>query len=266
MIGLSATPEEKDGPYHKILSYQIGDILDVEKIENYSITDNKFYSNVDIIKYEGPDEFTQLHINEKTGLLNAISTISDLVSDPFRNRLIVQEIYKLFQRKLNIFVFSDRRQHLIDLYELFQTYLQEQICNSSDFKISDIIQNIQIPEVNELQEKYQILYGGSSLDDINNAINKSKVIFTTYQYSSTGVSIIKMNALVLSTPRRSNMEQILGRIFRLGGREEIRRHIIDIVDIKTGLKNQSYSRKKIYESLKYDIAERCIHFNKVTSF
>ncbi len=69
---------------------------------------------------------------------------------------------------------------------------------------------------------------------------------TTYQYSGTGVSINKMNAIILATPRKSNMKQIMGRIFRLKSDASITRDIIDIVDNRICLKSQYYTRKKTY--------------------
>jgi hypothetical protein len=62
-----------------------------------------------------------------------------------------------------------------------------------------------------------------------------------------------MNSLILATPRKSNMTQILGRIYRLSSDATIKRHIIDIVDNKTCLKSQYYHRKKTYMELDSEI-------------
>jgi superfamily II DNA or RNA helicase len=91
--------------------------------------------------------------------------------------------------------------------------------------------------------------GGSTENDIQQAKNTGRIIMTTYSYSGTGVSINKMDALILATPRKSNMTQILGRIFRLKGNVDITRNIIDIVDTKICLKSQFYTRKKTYENV-----------------
>ena len=89
--------------------------------------------------------------------------------------------------------------------------------------------------------------GGSSSQTIEDAKTYGRLILTTYQYSSTGVSIVKMNSLVLATPRRNGLEQIIGRIYRLSGDQNIERVIVDIVDNRTCLKSQFYDRKKIYD-------------------
>jgi superfamily II DNA or RNA helicase len=221
MLGLSATPDERLDGFDTVARYHLGDIIDVENIEDYNKEDIKFTSNVKIIKYNGPDEFAQVVINEKNNMINVPAMISNFIIDEHRNSLIVNETIKLLGNNHNIFIFSDRRSHLQILSEL----LVDKV--NTDHKI--------------------ILYGGSTDDDIELAQKNSKIILTTYQYSSTGVSISKMDALILSTPRRNNMTQIIGRIFRLNKETQGNlRSIIDIVDNKNPLKFQFNSRKSAY--------------------
>ena len=92
------------------------------------------------------------------------------------------------------------------------------------------------------------------------AKEKKTVILSTYQYMATGTSIPKMNCLILATPRKSKIRQIVGRIFRLGSDYDITRQIIDIVDFKTGLKNQWYGRAKYYNEQKYSIEVRKVSY------
>jgi superfamily II DNA or RNA helicase len=229
MLGLTATPNERIDTFDKISHMNIGDVLDVEQIENYIKNDVIFESTINVIKYNGPEIYTQVEINPRNNMMNVPHIINQLIEDEYRNQLIIDNIIKLSKEKLNIFIFSERRNHLLTLYDL----LSEQIENECE---------ISIPE----EDKSIVLYGGSSNDDINEAKHHSNVIFTTYQYSSTGVSIVKMNALILATPRKSNSTQIIGRVFRLGAGQDVHRRIIDIVDNKIPLKYQFYQRKKTY--------------------
>ena len=75
------------------------------------------------------------------------------------------------------------------------------------------------------------------------------MIFTTYGYMGTGKSIPKMDTILLLTPRRSGIEQIIGSIFR-PGKNKNERLVVDIIDWKINLKNQWYERKHIYEKQK----------------
>ena len=237
ILGLSATPNERIDGFDKLVKFHIGDIINADDIENYKQNQNNFTSTIKIIKYNAPDMYSNVHINPYNNLINVPKIIEELINDPYRNQLIINNILDLYNQNLNIFVFSDRRSHLEYLYNLFIIHMQKKNININN--------HVFIPEINNKHS--QILYGGCDDNDINNAKLNSKVIFTTYQYSSTGVSIIKMNALILSTPRRNNLTQIIGRIFRINSDESINRIIIDIVDNKSVLKGQLSSRKKSYK-------------------
>jgi ATP-dependent helicase YprA (DUF1998 family) len=72
---------------------------------------------------------------------------------------------------------------------------------------------------------------GGTNDQTQQAIREGcRVIFTTYAFSATGLSIPKMTAMILYNPRRAKMIQLFGRIQRRGSDESIPRIIVDIWD------------------------------------
>lgn len=251
MLGLSATPDERTNKCDLISHAHIGEVLDAHKLPNFIHSDIKFSADLHLIKYNAPDEYVKIHINPTTNMICVPQIIEDIINDEYRNKLILNELLKLFDLKLNIFVFSERRSHLEYLYNQFN-YLLEDEYNT----------NLSIPELNI--NNNLVLYGGSSDDDIEKAKNKSNIIFTTYSYSSTGVSIDKMNAVILTTPRKSKAKQIIGRIFRLNKENShIKRIIIDIIDNKHVLKNQLYSRMEAYKERECNIYKKNINYNEI---
>jgi superfamily II DNA or RNA helicase len=237
LLGLSATPDEKVNGFDKLIKFHLGDIIIADDIEQYEKSNENFISNIHTIKYSSPDEYANIHLNKYTKLVNTIKILEEITSDPYRNQLIVNKVIEFYNEKRNVYVFSDRRQHLELLYKKFVDIM---------LKVNkNILNDVSIPEIDG-GVKSSILYGGSKMRDIDIAKNHSKIIFTTYQYSSTGVSIVKMDTLILTTPRRSNMKQIIGRIFRLGSDMEKSRIIVDILDTKSVLKGQYGERKKAY--------------------
>lgn len=255
MLGLSATPNERNNKCDLISHAHIGEVLDAHQLPNFIHSDIKFQAEVNIIKYNAPDEYIKVHINPTTNMVCVPQIIEDLINDEYRNKLILNELFNLFDLKLNIFVFSERRGHLEYLYNEFNCLLEEKY--NSEFQ-----DYISIPELNI--NNNLVLYGGSSDEDIQNAKEKSNIIFTTYSYSSTGVSIDKMNAVILSTPRKSKARQIIGRIFRLNkNNNHIKRIIIDIVDNKTILKNQLYNRMSAYKERESTIIKKNINFDEI---
>jgi type I site-specific restriction endonuclease len=257
MLGLSATPNERTNNCDIISHLNIGKVLIAGDIEKYQNDTTTFSAMVSIVKYNGPDKYTNIHINEKLQLICVPKIIEDLINDEFRNKLILDELYKLFDLQLNIFVFSERRSHLEHLYEQFNYFLDDKDINK------DIIEkNISIPELDI--NKNIVLYGNSSDEDINTAKTNSNVIFTTFSYSSTGVSINRMTAMVLATPRRSKATQIIGRIFRLNKENNhIKRIIVDIIDNKTVLKNQFHERKKAYKERNAEITTNVVNYTDI---
>ncbi len=255
MLGLSATPNERNDKCDLISHANIGEVLDAHSLPGFIHSDIKFEADVHLIKYDAPDKYTKVHINPITNMICVPQMIEDLINDEYRNKLILNELFNLFELKLNIFVFSERRGHLEYLYNEFNCLLEEKYNNNFNNYLS-------VPELN-INDNL-VLYGGSSDEDIENAKNKSNVIFTTYSYSSTGVSIDKMNAVILSTPRKSKAKQIIGRIFRLNKKNNhIKRIIIDIIDNKSVLKNQLYGRMGAYKERNCNIIKKNINYNEI---
>lgn len=228
-IGLSATPDIREDKLDRIHTSWLGPIIDADTLENYSASQDAFQSKATLVKYYAHDDHTSYTVRDD-GVMDYQSILETLVNDPNRNKLIVDNIIQLANKGHYVFVFSDRRTHLEHLYDL--------VCEHS----FDAPVNLSLPEA----DKKIILYGGSSEATIQTANNISNIVFTTYQYSSTGVSIKKMDCLIQTTPRRSNMKQIINRVFRLGSDQSIERQLIDIVDMKMPIKNQYKERIKAY--------------------
>jgi len=259
MLGLSATPDERTNKCDIISHLNIGKVLKADEIEGYKKDNVKFDATVTIVKYNAPDEYVTTHINESTNMVCVPKIIEDIINDEYRNKLIIDQLLELFHLKLNIFVFSERRSHLEHLHELFNDMIQ----NNYDDSYEELQKNnISIPELNI--NNNIVLYGNSTEDDVNTAKQNSNIIFTTFQYSSTGVSINRMTGLILASPRRSKSVQIIGRIFRLDDeKNHIHRHIIDIVDNKSVLKNQLYERKKAYKDRDCNIQKKEINYTDI---
>lgn len=231
-LGLSATPDCREDKLDRIHQAWLGPIVDADSLDGYNAAQDAFMSDAKIIAYHAPADRCKFKVR-KDGMIDYASIVDLIVGDPGRNQIIVEEVLALLGKGHFVFVFSDRRAHLEHLYDRLEGRCAE----------------LGEPSVIELPEagRKVILYGGATEQTIDRAKRESKVILTTYAYSSTGVSIKKMDALVLATPRRSNMKQIINRVFRLGSDQSIRRTIIDIEDAKLPLKRQIQERVKAYQ-------------------
>ena len=238
MLGLSATPDENANKFDPLYLWEIGPVLIANNIVGFRQTNNNFKATVHRIMYYGHPEYTRLIKNAITDMTSTSETISMIACDTARNKLIINCIADCLKQNLYTYVFADRREYLEQIKNLLKENSEEN---------SEIVTN---------DDEFIRLVGGAKANELEVAEVKSRVILTTYQYGGTGRSIVKMNAIVFATPRKSRMKQTVGRILRLGSDESIERHIYDIVDMKLKLKNQWNSRLKYYKSMNFTIVEK----------
>lgn len=255
MLGLSATPDEREDGTDKISHLNIGEVVHCKDVEGYVSEDNNFNSTVRIIKYSGPAEYSENRVLDCNGMISIPLMLEDLVNDPYRNELVVREILFLLKTKedINIFVFSDRRAHC----ELLEDKLKGRLLTTG---ATDILEKKEDDYINLACT----MYGGCDKDTVTHAKYTASVIFTTYAYSSTGVSIDKLNGLVLATPRRSKARQILGRVFR-NKKEYLHKErvIVDICDVNSCLKQQLYGRLPAYKERNSTILKEEVKWNDI---
>lgn len=246
MLGLSATPNDREDSLDKINHWGCGPIYDATKTIGYTTTDVTFKGRVTKICYSGPTEYTETILNEKLDLVSVPAMIQQLCDDPYRLVMIIDLIIEQHKAGLNVLVFADRRSYL----ELIRVELEKKSLTSQ--MLTDDTEKLHIDAMR--------LVGGSSSKDMDLAKETKNIILTTYQYFGTGTSIQRLNSVILTTPRKSKSRQFIGRIFRLGSDYTIERQIIDIVDMRITLKNQWQSRVQYYKEQNYTIVDKKISY------
>ncbi len=244
MLGLSATPDENNMKFDPVVWWELGPVIKADSINGYQSTKNSFCADVHRIMYYGPSKYTKLIKNEITGVVSVSNTINMICEDKLRTQLVIKCIDECLNKGLYTFVFADRREYLEEIRILLK----------KKGELVEIVTN---------DEDYVRVVGGAKLEVLEQAEQSAKVILTTYGYMGTGKSVVKMNGLVLATPRKSKMKQYINRIFRLGSDASIKRHIYDIVDMKITLKNQWNTRKLYYLSKGYSILEEKIKYENI---
>ena len=268
VLGLSATPDERSDGLDRVIFHFLGHPVYAETdIPGFDITDVSFLGRVREIEYEGHPDYCETTLSA-TGTVSAIKTIGNVIRDPSRLKLVAAEVERIFNlhetepaatlaefglgsrpataatpkypegepRIHGVFVFAEHRDYLPALRDaLLERFTSE---------------DVKVPELDDPVPV--VLRGGATRTEIGSA-HKARIVLTTYGYSRRGVSIVEMTAIVLATPRRNGMRQILGRITRRGSDESIIRLVIDIKDIHTALKSQNTDRRKVYKEKEYPI-------------
>lgn len=236
-LGITATPTDRIDRFDPVAHWALGKVIYAEKIPDWNAANVNFTSRVTRVLYDGHKDYTKI-LESAAGIVSVPLMVNQLQEDPYRNKLIVAYAVRLYNMGRNVFVFSDRREHLHGLAKVLSEYEVE-------FEAPELEEKTNKKRKEKLAGVTELM-GGSTDRDIESAKETGRIIMTTYQYSGTGVSINKMNSIILATPRKSNMKQILGRIYRLTSDATVVRHIIDLVDNKICLKSQFYTRKKTY--------------------
>lgn len=134
VLGLSATPLERPDGLDRYITLHLGDVIYPKDIPNFDISSVNFKANVRVIEYEGCEPYIDTVLTP-AGTISSIMTINNILNDPYRLALIVNEITKLnnihlteegishglirpdleYPKKHGIFVFVETRDFLIKL-------------------------------------------------------------------------------------------------------------------------------------------------------
>jgi len=211
-LGLSATPERKDG-MTKVLFWHLGPIIvELDKVPDAEAPDNPTI------------EFVTIPVDGKTEIFNRIGKpnsplmINELVEDSKRNKMIVEKIKQLYDEGRTIIVFTDRLKHCGLLSEL----LSELLGRGTNLGI---------------------IKGGTNQTIIEEVKKTSQIIIATYGMCKEGFDCPRLDTCVLATPK-SDIVQTVGRIMRR--RNPLPPLIVDIVDPYSIFKGQYWKRKGFY--------------------
>jgi len=243
MFGMSATIGDRRDGFDFAVEHHLPPLINAENIPGFSYgTDSQFSLRVRAINYNARPEYAKNLRHESTGEIFTHYMYEQFERDPDRRALIVEEARRLILANHATFIFVEERS------------FAESIAR-------DIIAAGIVPAAN-----IAIFYGGVDDDERAGVIDgRARIVVATYGYSGTGVSIVRMTAAILASPRYSNMKQIVGRILRRGGDAAKERVVVDIIDGKTCLARQFRLRSQAYDFYRATY-ERCtVHARATTT-
>jgi hypothetical protein len=255
MLGMTATPNQRADKMDPIVQKEFicarDGLIDAEKLPGFIHDDVNFATRVTIVRYLGPPKYTKTLKHEATDNVFCSYMHRQFLSDPYRLFIAVQAVRALYEwrgamgQQHCIYIFCEELALLQILYRAFRDTFGDDIA---------------APEIgNEVGN----FVGGIKAEVVDDIKDNARVLLTTYGYGGTGVSILKMTAIVKLTPRRANMQQIDARILRRGGDESIERRIIDIQDYNTCLRGQLSSRMQSYEHYKMEIEVKKVKWQDI---
>jgi len=222
MLGLSATPDRKDG-LSKVFEFYLGDMIYCIKVREPDTVSLK------IIKYFSTNPiYCKPIVNNFTGVLNSPSMITKICNYQPRSDIIIDEVKKMVNNKRRILILSERRAHLDYFYK-------------------------QIIDQNIATCGYYV--GGMKQMELDESAKK-QIVLGTFHLASEGMDVPTLNTVILASPK-TDIKQSIGRIFRQKAGE--RSHdplILDIIDENIpSFKRKFTHRNKIYRQNKYSVSK-----------
>jgi superfamily II DNA or RNA helicase len=218
MLGLSATPNRKDG-LTKILKWYIGDII-FQRVGKSAL-------NSEVIRYvyTCKDEVYCKELTGYYGKINSAGMINSISSFMPRTHFIVDKIVECIKESnRQVLILSDRKEQLRDI---------ERAMAEKGIEIG--------------------YYIGGMKQAALELSTKKMAILATYQMAAEGLDIATIDTIVLATPK-TDIEQAVGRIRpKIGDTEKNSPLVIDIVDEFSIFENQAFKRLAFYKKKNYEI-------------
>ncbi len=220
-LGLSATPNRKDGKNEFIQAH----ICQVE----VTLDQLNMIPKILIVKTDWKVPTTLKKTPNGTALKPMYHTFGRTMGvekffnmDKVRNAQIIKALKACYEKGRNVIVFSSRRLHLKDLYEL--------ACNAG------------------IDEKNIALYAGGLTPKQREEAKKKQILFATYAFTSEATNIPRLDTAILASPR-ADVIQIIGRILRTY-KDKPEPVVFDFVDNDSHVfKAYAKSREKWYHEI-----------------
>jgi hypothetical protein len=118
-LGITATPNQRLDKFDPVAQWALGEVIYANKIKGWDPAAVKFHTEVTRVIFNGHTKHTKV-LTSTAGVVSVPLMINQLQDDPYRNKLIIKYAVKLYNIGRNVFIFSDRRDHLINLAKILQ--------------------------------------------------------------------------------------------------------------------------------------------------
>jgi len=111
MLGLSATPGERQDGFDPITYMNVGPLVDIQEKIPGLLKDDPFTCQIVGLKYMGPADYT-IHKIGESGMFDNNGMLIQMMEDPYRLEMIVNVLELLSAHRRNVYIFSDRLEYL----------------------------------------------------------------------------------------------------------------------------------------------------------
>lgn len=219
MLGLSATPERKDGLMY-VIEWFLGPIL--YRSESGDIEDSSIH--VEVFNYDPGDHDFSTVVYNAQGVMSTAHMVNKVAEFRPRTKMLCEILEDITEPERQILVLSDRVQHCKDILDTLKPEVQEKACI--------LAQTVPAPKRAEW-------------------CATKRILIATYAMCKEGFDVPTLNTLMMATPR-PDIDQIVGRILRTEkSKRAIHPLILDIVDVT--FRRQFQARLSLYRKRNYQV-------------
>lgn len=212
-LGLSATPERKDGLTNVLYWFLGPSILTIER----ELRGRTIVKTIDFTC----DQFLMPPPVTRFGKVSLVNMITELVEMYERNEFILEIARKYAKGSRRILILSDRRLHC----EFLHDNLKDIGCG--------------------------LYMGGMKAAQLHES-SQQKIIVGTFSQAHEGLDIPELDTIMLVTPK-SDVKQAVGRILRETNGKKNDPIILDIRDKWGMLSSMYYKRRKMYKESGFEL-------------
>jgi superfamily II DNA or RNA helicase len=223
MLGLSATPQRKDGLMF-VAHWFLGPLLYTSDTGDKTDTD----ITVEVYEYKNDDPVFNEVIYNSQGVMFTSLMINKLAECENRTKWLVEILKDVLEESPHrqVLVLSDRVQHTKDIYAALPP---------------------------SLQSKAAILSQSVSAAKRGEFCASCTILIATYAMCKEGFDVPTLNTLLMATPR-PDVDQIVGRILRVEkSARKVHPLILDIVDPQ--FRRQFQERNGLYKKRSYTVTK-----------
>lgn len=221
MLGLSATPQRKDGLMH-VAHWFLGPLLYTSDTGDKADTE----VTVEVYEYQNDDPVFNEILYNAQGVMFTSLMVNKLAECEDRTQWLVEILKDVLEEspQRQVLVLTDRVQHTKDIYAALPP---------------------------ELQSRSAILSQAVSAAKRTEFCSSCSVLIATYAMCKEGFDVPTLNTLLMATPR-PDVDQIVGRILRVEkSARKVPPLILDLVDPQ--FRRQFQERNALYKKRSYSV-------------
>jgi hypothetical protein len=235
VLGLSATTGDRPDGMDPVAYWHLGQPLHVVDLPGYDAEEVRFHGELRVVEVTDPGLSREIRGLDHVKAMQALHTWAPWVARVARETLALlraegdirlgrepPDKFRGTPPQYNVAVFAEYREAVFAYATAIQLAVDAAGLGAAIFAAPPPRR----PGDAEDPPCAAAVLGGVKADALGRALETSRVIVTTYGYSSIGVSLNRFNAQIMASTRNSQAYQIMHRVMRINSDTSVHRRFV----------------------------------------